>query len=358
VAGGFLYVTAPGHAVHAYWLAAFTVTGTASLVLLLCWCWLSTHGVTRAVLSTLLVAAGLLASEHAVVGPLLALILGTVHRREPWRAVARDMAPAAALTAAYVAAKVWYLATASVPGAYALTPDMGVWVDHLGRYLVACCNAAVLFAPREPAARSVGVVLVLLLAASAGLAARRVEGWSWVASGLGFFVVALLPVLVLSTHYKDYYVAVAALGVVLAAFGIFRATTSRWRELAVGLAIAVVGLDLYTGGRAWRENDLFNLVVHASRLGARTIEDVRQAAARDGVTEVWVSRASITEWIFQIGQAHTVFPSMPQQVRLYEPGRRPFALPRRAVLPLPQGPPAEPYPGWDRRWDWLRRLAR
>jgi hypothetical protein len=67
-----IYATAPGHAVSAFWIAAFTMTGTALVVLLMLWAWVRIDSPRRRVaVCTVLQIIGLLASEHAVVGPIL-----------------------------------------------------------------------------------------------------------------------------------------------------------------------------------------------------------------------------------------------------------------------------------------------
>ena len=85
---------APGQAVGVYWLAAFTVTGTAFVILLTLWCWLSTGPPWRVWLCTALQVVGLLASEHAVTIPvLLAIIAACAQPRAQWRRLACEIAP-------------------------------------------------------------------------------------------------------------------------------------------------------------------------------------------------------------------------------------------------------------------------
>jgi hypothetical protein len=133
--------------------------------------------------------------------------------------------------------------------------DVLVWLQHLGQYAIACFNVATLLEPTERAATFVGGGLVLLLAISIWQSWHRAGAWSLLAAGLGLSVVGLAPVFPLRTHYKDHYIALAALGMALALVAVCQLMTRRWREITVAIAVSVLLVDVVTRGNAWRQND-------------------------------------------------------------------------------------------------------
>jgi hypothetical protein len=362
-AAGFLYAMAPGQAVNAYWLSAFTVTGTAFVLLLAICVWLFRRGAARALGCAFLQVVGLLCSEHAAVAPALLLIAG---RLSPlgvaWRQDLRALLPSAALAGAYLAAKAWYFSfNRSFGSAYTPTLDPTTWVQHCGQYFVASWNVLTLLAPGPDASPWIGWFLAALFAVAAHRGAAGDGRWTLVAGGLALFAASLLPVVVLRTHYKDHYIAVAVTGAILALFGIFQLLTRRWQWLAIGLAAGVVLLDVSTDGRAWRENETLRLVVNGSRHSATWVQTVERVAAERGPDAVvFVPRYPATATIFLTGRAHTYFPSLPPNLVVFNPRRPPAPARRRVVLTVndARGQPIEPYPGWNARWEWLRQLAR
>jgi hypothetical protein len=67
---------------------------------------------------------------------------------------------------------------------------------------------------------------------------------------------------------------------------------------------------------------------------------------------------AITSTLFKMGRVQTFFPEMPGRVTLYDARRAPRVRPGQVVLaaPLPLTAPSR-FPGAQRRWNWLRRLA-
>lgn len=357
---GLLYAAVPGQAVGAYWLAAFTVTGTAFAVLLIMWCWLSLESVWRVTACTLLQMVALLFSEHAVAAPILLAIMASSVYREPWRQAARALAPSGVIVGAYLVGKLWYFTRVQpVWGAYALTLDVRTWLQHLGQYAVACVNALTLLNLRESTCLWIGASLVVLFLFAAWRSYRGGEPWSYMAAGIAVFVVSLAPVFPLRTHYKDHYVSVAALGMGLLVLGLCQLVSRYWRWLALALALVVVLLDAQTQGRAWRQNQIWQLVVNGSQTTAQWVGAVQHAAAQSaGSVEVLVPHDPMANWIFAIGQAETFFPSMPARVTSFDRQRPPQPREGQVVVRGPSGfRRGQPLPGWDARWDWLRRLA-
>lgn len=362
LAAGIIYVLAPGQAVNAYWLSAFTVTGTVVWLLLMMWAWLSLQAMPRMAACAFLQICGLLASEHATVGPVLCAILATV-RREPWRRSAAGLAPASILVAAYLLAKVWYfVAIRPIPGPYAVTFDVRIWSKHLGQYLIACFNVLSLWPPPEAGYLPLGVGLLALLLVALWRSQRGAEAWRLLAGGILIFAVSLGPVLLLRNHYYDHYVCLPAFGMALAVLAACQLISKHGKRLALGLASVLLVIDVATAQRAWRQDSVFRLVINGSTSAALWVKKV-QEAGRQGATEVVVPRNAITNSVFAGGEFDTYFPAMPR-VRRYSGERPPAAGPAQAVVSLPPFAPSPPLgldnpaPGWERRWDWLRRLAR
>src|SRR5262249_11015091 len=84
-AAALVYATAPGHALAAYWIALFTVTGTAFFYYLGLWVWLRTGDRWRVPLTLTLFIAALLSSEHAVSFPLVLTLSALLLERPRWR---------------------------------------------------------------------------------------------------------------------------------------------------------------------------------------------------------------------------------------------------------------------------------
>lgn len=359
LAAGLIYVLAPGQAVNAYWLSAFTVSGTTVWVLALLWCWLRFAGRTRLVLCTSLQVCGLLASEHAIAAPPLCLLVSW-WRREPWRDVAVQVAPSTLIVAMYSIAKLLYLRAApTLLGTYSVNFVPGAMLEQLGRYVGAFLNVVALQKVSAQTSFVIGIaVLVALLLAVAG-AWRRSDAARLIATGVAMFIVSLIPVLVLRAHYYDHYVCTAALGGAVAVIGVCQLLTRYWQGLACVVALALLIVDLQTDERAWRKNDVFLFVVNGSLGSAAWVDAILTAnAAQSEPKEYLIPITAQTNSIFAVGEAHTFLPGMPSRITRYRDERRlgnvPFQVKVRTKGVMRLG---EPMPFWDPRWQWMRELA-
>jgi len=363
LAVGLVYMLAPGQAVAAYWLSAFTVTGTVSWLLLMMWSYVALSSGWRVFACTLFQIAGLLASEHAVAGPLLLGVLAAL-RREPLRRGAGALAPAAIIVTAYLCAKVWYFTHVRTffASAYALSFDPHQLVQNLGRYFAACFNVLTSWQFGATAQFLIGIALLVILLLTVWRALAGSEGARLIAAGVAIFAVSLGPVVALRAHFYDHYVNLAAFGAAVAMLGACRLLTRHWQSLVLVVAAGLLVFDLTTRERVWRQDDVFRLVVNGSRSSAVMVEAVIEAGRQEGVTEVLVPANPVTGSIFANGQIQTYFPSMPRVGRYNV--AKPLALSKgqvvagrdRSLDPSPFGVD-HPAPGWDRRFDWLRRLG-
>lgn len=354
-----LYAAAPGHAVAVFWLAAFTITGTATATFALLWWWLRATGRRRAIGCALLQTIALLASEHAVVGPALLALCAVYAPRERGRAALRDLAPTALIVALYLALKLAGVSlTKPLPG-YAISWDASRIVNQIGAYAIACLNAAALLAP---AAQHVwvGAAVLAFTAWSNAQALRGAAAWRLPALGSALWLVSLAPVLALTDHYYDYFVGIAALGFALAAVGLCMLAGRHWRVVALGLVVAVLTIDPATGERAARGTPVFALVRNAAASSARWLVAVEDNARATAASTVLVPKNNTTAMLFGThGAAAVFFPAGPR-VELYPPGRLPAPAPGAVAL-LPGEPrmlpPDRPLPGWEARWNALRAIV-
>jgi len=361
-AGGLLYATAPGHASAVFWVAAFTMSGTALTVFVLSLCWLYTRSVWRVVLCTLLQAIALLASEHAVVGPfLLALLWLLLPRREPWRRAALALAPALLLVTGYLVLKLWYFSHVAAPSmGYTMWLDPLGWLERIGRYAAACVNALTLVASGSRGWRVIGGLVLALWLLSSWRAFRSGGPWTIVAGGLAMFLIGLLPVLPLRDHVYSYFIGIAALGVVVALLGVCQLAGRHWRWIALALGLSVVTLDLATGQRAARGDEIVQLIFAGAGAAANWVAGVQRAVVMRAPTRgALLPRDPTTEYVFGIGRAETYLPLMPPSVELYDFRRPPPALGEGEIMVAHPAwlRPGEPLPGWHARWEWLRALA-
>lgn len=358
LSAGLLYLLAPGQAVNAYWLSAFTVSGTALWILFMLWCWLTLRGWTRGVVCTLLQVCGLLASEHAIAAPVLCAIVTCV-RREPWRRAGALLVPSVIIVAVYSISKLLYLhAARTFAGGYSVNFQPTEMMEQLGRYVTACFN--VLAVQRFSPATNVGIgVFIIAVAVLAAWGAWRSNAAArLLAAGTGMFVVSLLPVLVLQSHYYDHYICTAALGAVIAVVGLAQLLTRQWWWAVLGFSIALLLFDVQSGEKAWRQNGILRLVVNGSLNSAAWIDAVQRATAEHSdPIEALVPIDRATSSIFAIGEAHTFLPGMPLRLTRYHPARELTPAPWQVVVKPRVLHLGQPLPYWDPRWDWVRRLA-
>jgi 4-amino-4-deoxy-L-arabinose transferase-like glycosyltransferase len=364
LAAGLIYAATPGLAVAVFWMAAFTMLGTALVVFLMLWAWLCIDRPRRRVAAcTVLQAIGLLASEHAVVGPaLLALLAWYAPRGEPWQRRLRLLLAPAAVVAVYLLIKLWYFAAVQRPaGPYAPTANIGLWLMDAGHYALGAINLVKQHRPPAgPVSLLVGVLLVVLLAVATWRARRHNGRWRLLAVGVAVFLVAIVPVLALPWHAYDYFVGIAALGVALAVLGLCQVLGRRaWASLALAIALVLVLYDAVTGQAAARDDPAFRLILSGGAASARWIAGVRWVRA-PRLQYVTVRSDPVTEAVFGMGHAELVFPGMPRRVELFPAHTRPPKSPGKVVLYRPVDTRAldRGLPGWDERWAWLRGLGR
>jgi hypothetical protein len=355
-----LYAAAPGHAVAVYWVAAFTMVGTAFVVFGAMLWWLSTDGWVRAVGCAVLQVIALLCSEHAAVLALL-LALMAVFGRERASAVGalRQLGPASAVDLAYVTAKLWYFRMVAAPlGPYSMRFNGIDWLQGLGRYGAASLNAATLAELGGPQATTFGALIVLGAAAAIALALAGYARWRVVALGLGLFIVSLCPVLPLTAHYYDYYVGIAAFGMALGIVGLCDAIDPcRGGALAVGLALAVIALDLFTCERAARDNEVLRNVFAGQRASADLLMNLSATRQTVGVdAELSIGRSPVTGYVLDQGHAQEVFFDPPVHISVIG-GRTQSPSAAAAVTHpvLSAGQRRQPF--WqDADLQWARRL--
>jgi hypothetical protein len=313
-----LYAAAPGHAVAVYWMAAFTMVGTAFAIFAAMLWWLSTDGWVRAVGCAVLQAIALLCSEHAVVLTLLLALTAVLGgNRASLASSARQLGPAAAVDAAYLIAKLWYFRTVAEPyGAYAIHLSGIEWLHSLGRYGAACLNVAILAGPDSRQLTACGTLVVLGAATATAFTLAGYARWRVVALGLGMFIVSLCPVLPLTEHYYDYYVGIAAFGMAVALVGLCDAIDPRWgAPLAAGLALAVIVIDLHTCDRAARDNQALNDVIAGQQVSAELLMSLSATRRIFGVdAELGIGRSPVAGYALDEGHAHEVFFDPPMHI--------------------------------------------
>lgn len=351
-----LYATAPGHAAAVVWLASFTMTGSATAVLAMLWWWTrSGEGIRRSLGCLLLQGVALLSSEHCVVAPALLVVVGAFGpRRQRARTILRDALPAAALAGAYAAAKVVYVLLWPRPG-YRMVIDPAAMVENLGRYVAACFNFLALQTLGPALCTALGVATIGLALWSAGRALTGRSSWRLIALGSSVFLVSLLPVLPLREHQFDHYIGVAAAGAMLALVGALRPLGRHWRPIAIAVFLAVLTTDVRTNARAARRNPIFRLVYGGALASAQWVA----AIARTRATAVLLPRNEVTSNVFGIGQAQRYLLPPPQPVvRLYL-ARDPRVRPDEVLIDREPTilHPGDPMPGWEPRWEFIRRLA-
>ena len=359
---GLIYATAPGHALSVFWIAAFTMTGTALIVFCMIWMWLRIEAPRqRTVVCTILQVLALLASEHAIVAPVLLALIGWGARPdESWGRRWRLLTPLLVVVAVYAVLKIGYFASQPPSGPYAVSADPARWLAAAGHYALGSINWLKGYRSRSPGRGSliVGATLLLLAIAAAWRGAVIGGAWRLLATGIGVFLVALLPVLALDHHFYDYFVGIAALGIALAVVATCQLLSRRaWPSLALAAGVALVLYDTGTGQTAERSDRIFLLIERGARTSASWVMGVADATGPE-IRDVVVPRDSVTDPVFAIGHAERVFPHMPARVTLLPAGREAWRIPGRAVVfPDRRRDDVPELPCWDTRWAWIRALA-
>src|SRR5262245_49329072 len=337
-AASLFYAVAPGQALNAYWLSAFTVTGTAFWLLVMMACWVYVSARWRVLLCTLAQAAALASSEHAVAGPALLVVLAAMRRESP-RAALGAIAPSAVLVGVYLAAKLYYFAYLRPPIAGWILMNNGpswdvmLWLEHLGQYFVQCFTPLALWAPDAMSARLLGAGLVAMLALATWRAYRSPGPWVIVAGGIALFIASLGPVFPARAHFGSPYICTAVLGTAWLVIGLCQWIGRHGGWFALALAVAMIVIDASSGERAWRGPPVFGLYVNGS-LGAARWMDTARSAARAGYDDVLIPKDSMTSSVFLMGRVETFFPEMPSRVTLYDAEGMPPQRPKQIVMVL------------------------
>lgn len=353
--GAFVYMLAPAHAAAVYWLAAFTMVGTTTVVFLAAIWWLLARGRVRIAGGAALQIVGLLCSEHALTLPVILFAIAVLGpRREAWRRAVLSLGPSLVIVAGYLAVR---LASAPLPtGSYALRLGVVEWGANLGRFAVATIHLGSF----APAAESIALWLGLLILASlaATWAAVR-SGAEWArlpALGLTVFVVALLPVLPLTAHFYAYYAGIAALGSAIALIGLgdLVPTWSAFQALAIAVVIGSADLATCRAGNG-------DPTVREIRAGAdEAAELVRSMEATQRLVgperRLVVARSPITDAVIDAGQAQRIFLVAPTRVSVIG-GKTQTDEGTLPPMPLVRADPSTPPFWWAERFEWIRSAA-
>ncbi|MBI1816989.1 MAG: hypothetical protein HYR72_18575 [Deltaproteobacteria bacterium] len=373
-----VYATAPGHAIAVFWMALFTMTGTAFLYLLSLTSWLCLGPRFRALVCLPLFVMALLAGEHAVTLPVsLTLTIVLLEGRWPGRRDWLALAPFYGVAAAYVGVKVYYFAyvfpvsfpdpfqQAAARQAYALSADPVKLLEHLGRYAAFALNVGFPFVdPARP--ESVARALVLGTVVALAAVAAIVVAWPGrdvsyrvraMAFGLVFFPVALAPVLGLVDHLYGYYVGIAGLGLALATVSGLAAAPRLGSFAVAGWVALTLIVHATVTWRSVREQGDFGFLRAYSVSAARWLYTVeRLAQDHPDMTELFVTRNSLTSALFDDTGTYRLFlPGLQvsvqtvEEVSSVEP-----SLGRRTLIAPYVFPPGQPWPGSRPQWDWLR----
>ncbi|MCW5890065.1 MAG: hypothetical protein KIT14_05880 [bacterium] len=370
LACALFYTAAPGHTVAARWLAYFTMTGAALVVLLGVWLWLRVPPHRRGLAALATTGLGLLASEHAVVLPaLLTLLALLVEPRDRCAASLRALRLPWLLVAAVTAAKLWWghvvLPARHPVGAsvfwqhYGLDFDPATTLESLGRYARVAATALWPWASEAPALRALGaIVLALATVLGALVLVRPASGRALrlLAFGVAAFVVGIAPVLFLPQHFASAYVGIGAFGLAVAAAAPLAALPGRLATAAsLGVAFLVVAYE----GRFVLPATILGPEIRgiegSARDAAGWLRAIDAAAAgRADVREVVIPENWANHLTFDLGEAHRLFLCAPYRVRtVLAPASEP-PRPWRAVVtslgdrngppwpdrPCPAGPPA------------------
>ncbi len=355
---GVLYTSAPGHAAAVYWIAAFTMIGSAFVTLAAIAWWLWAAGRPRIVGGAVLQIIGLCCSEHTVVLPLLLFLIAVLGPRgqNPVKAF-KELIPLGSLVGAYCVVRVVAAVYVELPLAYTPRFQAAIWLTSLGRYLIATLNLATLSGPSLGAQTAVGVGVLVAFALAIILVWRGASWARLTCLGIGLFLAALLPVLPLTRHYYDYYVGVAALGSGIALVGLGDLFTRYTTLASLVIATLVVTGDMVTCDRAARANRTVYEVRLGQAASAQLLKSLRATEELvDSRREIAVPRTPSTDHVIDVGQALALFLDHPQRVTVV--GGRTHAVnavgpPRPTISGRGDTPPF----WWNPSLGWVRALA-
>jgi hypothetical protein len=376
LAAAILYAVAPGHAIAVFWMALFTMTGTAFWYLAGLYAWLRLRGLWRVAVTGGLFLAALGSAEHAVSFPLaLTLTLLILDGRWPSRRDVAELAPFFVLAGGYVAAKVYYFAVVfphAFPGpaqqiavqyGYAMTANPVALLEHTGRYAAFALNLLFpLVAPaggESPLAFWLGLFVALafvgaIVAARPGRAASPPVRAA--AFGLGLFFISLAPVIGLANHVYGYYVGIAGAGLAYALIGMLGALPRASREATAAVAALALAMHVGVTWRMVRSQPDMVFFREFSRSAARWLYTIgRVVQAEPTVKEIAIPRDPLTSMVFDDTGAHRLLLPYPLEVRTVEEGATEQPGSGRRMITAPYVFPAgQPWPGRRPEWDWLR----
>jgi len=361
IATSFTYALAPGHSIAVYWMALFTMTGTAFFYFAAFLAWIRPGRGRRVGLSFFLFLVALLASEHAVTLPVL-LSITTLVLEPPsrWKEDLRLQSPFYVVMLLYVGAKLYYLySTGPVLAAYSMQLAPTIILRQLGRYLGFAFNFFYRPDRGDNAAFLLGVAVVVAAATSAfttvwwqcGNRALRVG-----ALGFNLFVLALAPVIFLPNHQQSYYVGIAGLGMALAAVGMGSGLLRprMRRTVLAALCLALLCVHATWTRLELRRNSDAVFFDGASETSLRWLYTIWFMGASNFYTEVVIPDDPVTRRLFDPGdplKADTVFLCPPMGVRLSADIDAEVPSPGGLVLKAPWSYPQQR--SWRRKWDWL-----
>jgi hypothetical protein len=363
-----VYVTAPGHAIAACWIALFTMTGTTFFYFLAVWVWVRLDSRWRIPLTLLLFAAALLASEHAVSLPLTltAASLLLAPQRD-WGRTGRELAGFYLMGGGYVVAKLYYIrygladafsdpaARAYAEAGYHVSLEPLSILQHLGRYCAFTVDLLYGRVESDPSALVVGV-LVALLAVGATVCVGSGR-WSArplrvAAFGLDVFIIGLAPVLVLPAHIYSYYVGIAAMGMALAIVGFAHALPRLSRLTPWAVVVLLLAVHVGSTATAVRGSEEFRFFRSFSDGAARWLYSLRLRAEVPNLDEVVLPATGLTDTVFNVGRAHQLFLCAGYRVRTVADINAVEPAMNRLILVHP-----DPLPQWaqpQKPWFWLR----
>lgn len=363
-----VYVTAPGHAIAACWIALFTMTGTTFFYFLAVWVWVRLDSRWRIPLTLLLFAAALLASEHAVSLPLTltAASLLLAPQRD-WGRTGRELAGFYLMGGGYVVAKLYYMrygladafsdpaARAYAEAGYHVSLEPLSILQHLGRYCAFTVDLLYGRVESDPSALVVGV-LVALLAVGATVCVGSGR-WSArplrvAAFGLDVFIIGLAPVLVLPSHIYSYYVGIAAMGMALAIVGFAHALPRLSRLTPWAVVVLLLAVHVGSTATAVRGSEEFRFFRSFSDGAARWLYTLRLRAEVPNLDEVVLPATGLTDTVFNVGRAHQLFLCAGYRVRTVADINAVEPAMNRLILVHP-----DPLPQWaqpQKPWFWLR----
>lgn len=380
IAAALLYAAQPGHAIAVYWLALYSMTGTATWYLACLWVWIArgrslepqvareTH-LTRprwwAAFG--LFGGALLCGEHAVSLPIALGAASLLVLGEPLRLAWRSLWPFFLLGASYAAAKVLYMSVlidhhlpdpmvrAIVRSEYQPLLDPLASLRLLGFYVG--CALGWLHDASPAAAKwyAVGIV-TLLLSIPVVRWARRAQAGRDALFGMLLFGAALGPVLLLPRHAYPYYVGTAGAGFAIAAVAAAAAVPRRRGACVTALVVLVLAGEVWVGEPRTRADENFAFFHLFQRDALRWLDAVVRIPEEDpSVREVVFPQNGLTQTVFADGRAHRILVHATVDVRLAKNLATETPAPEKRLLPRPPlWSGGTRYPGARPAWDWLR----